>query len=80
MTVMMTSLMNFFCYTYIFQTILPYLLFYRIDMNSTIWVKKRLQHWSFPVNIAKFLRTTFLKESRWWLFLFYHQKKGVKHG
>ena len=28
-------------------------------------LKKRLWHWCFPVNFAKFLRTTFLKELLW---------------
>ena len=32
-------------------------------------LKKRLQHRSFPVNIAKFLRTPFLQNTSGWLFL-----------
>ena len=32
------------------------------------FVKKRLQHSYFPVDIAKFLRTAFSTE-HWWLFL-----------
>ena len=31
--------------------------------------KKRLWQWYFPVNFAKFLRTTFLTEHLWWLLL-----------
>ena len=33
------------------------------------FIKKRLQHRFFPVNIAKFLRTTFFIEHLWWLLL-----------
>ena len=32
------------------------------------FIKKRLQHWCFPVNIAKFLRTHVLKNIREQLF------------
>ena len=31
--------------------------------------RKTLQHRSFPVNVAKFLRTAFFIEHLWWLFL-----------
>ena len=34
------------------------------------FIKKRLQHRCFPVNIAKFLKTGFSIEHLWWLFLF----------
>ena len=34
------------------------------------FIKKRLQHRCFPVNIAKFLRTVFFIEHHWWLLLF----------
>ena len=33
------------------------------------FIKKRLQRRFFPVNIAKFLRTTFFIEHLWWLLL-----------
>ena len=33
------------------------------------FIKKKLQHRCFPVNIAKFFRTTFFKEHLRWLFL-----------
>ena len=33
------------------------------------FVKKKLRHTCFPVNIAKFLRTSFFTEHLWWLFL-----------
>ena len=32
-------------------------------------LKKRLWHWCFPVNFAKFLRTAFFTEHLWWLLL-----------
>ena len=32
-------------------------------------LKKRLWHWCFPVNFAKFLRTPFYTEHLWWLLL-----------
>ena len=32
-------------------------------------LKKRLWHRCFPVNFAKFLRTSFIKEHLWWLLL-----------
>ena len=34
-------------------------------------LKKRLWHSCFPVNFAKFLRTSFLTEHLWWLLLKY---------
>ena len=33
------------------------------------FIKKKLQPWCFPANIAKFLRTPFFTEHPWWLFL-----------
>ena len=33
-------------------------------------LKKRLWHRCFPVNIAKFLRTSFLTGHLWWLLLY----------
>ena len=37
--------------------------------NAAILLKKRLQHWHFPVNFVKFWRTPFSIEHHWWLFL-----------
>ena len=39
-------------------------------LKSCNFIKKRLQHRCFPVNIAKFLRTVFFIEHHWWLLLF----------
>ena len=36
------------------------------------FIKKRLQHSCFPVNIAKFLRTDLFKEYFWWLLLSFY--------
>ena len=33
------------------------------------FIKKRLSHSCFPLNIAKFLRVAFFKEHLWWLLL-----------
>ena len=38
-------------------------------LRPVISLKKRLWHRCFPVNIAKFIRTPFLKEHLWWLLL-----------
>ena len=38
-------------------------------LRAYIFIKKRLQHRHFPVNITKFLRTAFFKEHPWWLLL-----------
>ena len=35
------------------------------------FINKKLQHRCFPVNIAKFLRTTFFIEHLWWLLLYF---------
>ena len=37
---------------------------------SVTLLKKRLWHGCFPVNVAKFLRTPFLKEHLLWLLLY----------
>ena len=37
------------------------------DFQAYKFIKKRLQHRCFPVNIAKFLRTAFFIEHLWWL-------------
>ena len=48
-------------------------LLFNIGVQACKFIKKRIQHWCFPVNNAKFLRTTFLIEQLfliehpWWL-------------
>ena len=39
------------------------------DPQGCNFIKKRLQHRCFPLNIAKFLRTAFFIEDLWWLLL-----------
>ena len=39
------------------------------QQSSSNFIKKRFQHKRFPVKLAKFLRTTFLKNQSWWLLL-----------
>ena len=41
----------------------------KLQARSATLLKKRLWHRCFPVNFAKFLRTTFFKEYFWWLLL-----------
>ena len=41
-------------------------------VNTLLFTKKRLQHRYFPVNIAKFLRTAFLKNIWKWFLLYNH--------
>ena len=41
-----------------------------LGLKACNFIKKRLQHRCFPVNIAKFLRTAFSIEHLWWLLLF----------
>ena len=38
-------------------------------MRPATLLKKRIWHWCFPVNFAKFLRTPFLTKYLWWLLL-----------
>ena len=38
-------------------------------MRPATLVKKRLWHWRFPLNFAKFLKTPFFIEHIWWLLL-----------
>ena len=40
------------------------------DLKASNFIKKILQHKCFPVNIRKFLRTTFSMENLWWLLWF----------
>ena len=51
------------------QTICQLLLTIDLGLRPAILLKKRLQHGSFPVNMAKFLRTPILKNTREWLLL-----------
>ena len=44
-------------------------------LQACKFINKRLQHRRFPVNIAKFLKTTFLKEHLWGLLLYFGQFK-----
>ena len=44
------------------------LFFNKVSFPSTL-LKRRLRHWCFPVNFAKFLRTPFYIEHLWWLLL-----------
>ena len=39
------------------------------DLKACHFIKKRLQHRCFPVNIAKILKTAFFIEHLWWLLL-----------
>ena len=39
------------------------------SQSSATFLKKRLWHRCFPVNFAKFFRTTFFIEHLWWLLL-----------
>ena len=41
-------------------------------LQACNFIKKRLQHWCLPANIAKFLRTAFFMEHLWWLVLKMH--------
>ena len=54
-----------------------------IKLQASAWsfIKKRLWHGGFPVNFAKFLRTTFLQNSSGRLFLnrYYHVAEGLKY-
>ena len=40
-----------------------------LGLQSCDFVKRRLQHRCFPVNITNFLRTSFFIEHLWWLLL-----------
>ena len=42
-------------------------------------LKKRLWHRCFPVNFAKFLRTTFFTEHLWWLLLSLSKQKQTQN-
>ena len=49
------------------------------SLKDCNYIKKRLQHGCFPVNIAKFLRTAFLTEHLRWLLLYFRHYKTRKH-
>ena len=52
------------------KTPVPESLFNEVaGLRSATLLKKRLWHRCFPVNFAKFLRTPFIIEHVWWLFL-----------
>ena len=51
------------------NTVLESLLNKVAGLEARKSVKRRLQHWCFPVNIVKFLRTAFSIEQLWWLLL-----------
>ena len=51
------------------RPVLEYLSNKVVGFKAGNFIKKRLQHRCFPVNIAKVLRTTFLIEHLRWLFL-----------
>ena len=38
-------------------------------LKACNFIKKRLQHWCFPVNIAKLFKNSFFIEHLWWLLL-----------
>ena len=40
-----------------------------VGLKPATFLKKKLRHTCFHVNFAKFLRTPFLSEPFWWLFL-----------
>ena len=44
-------------------------------LQARKFINKRIQHRRFPVNIAKFLKTSFLKEHLWGLLLYFGQFK-----
>ena len=47
----------------------PFLIKLQAWMKTYHFIKKRLQHRCFPVNIRKFLITSFFTEHLWWLLL-----------
>ena len=54
-----------------------------VGLKACNFIKKRLQHRCFPLNIAKFLKTAFFIEHLYWLLLFmlvlcsYFEEKAV---
>ena len=49
------------------------------SLKDCNYIKERLQHGCFPVNIAKFLRTAFLTEHLRWLLLYFRHYNTRKH-
>ena len=48
-------------------------------LHAWDFIKKRLQYRCFPVNIAKFLRTAFIKQHLRWLLLFVKKLTGLNY-
>ena len=55
-----------------------YLNLYMVYPTDCNFMKNRLQHRCFPVNIAKFLRTAFFTEHFRWLFLYFRHYSSRK--
>ena len=55
-----------------------YLNLYMVYPTDCNFMKNRLQHRCFPVNIAKFLRTAFFTEHLRWLFLYFRHYSSRK--
>ena len=46
-------------------------------MSPATLLKRRLWHWCFPMNFAKFVRTPLVTEHLWWLLLKIYRKRKV---
>ena len=58
------------CLRFHFKTSVVEFLFNTVaGLKAHNFIKKKLRHRCFPLNTAKFLRTTFFTEHLWWLFL-----------
>ena len=65
-----SRLQMFFKISVLKKTSVAEFLFNKVTaLKARNFIKKKLQHRCFPVNIAKFLRTTFFTEHLKWLFL-----------
>ena len=60
-------------------TVLESLLNKVVDLTDCNFIKKRLQHWCFPVNFAKFLRKAFFTKHFWWLLLYFRDYSTRRH-
>ena len=49
-----------------------------LSLSMQLYWKKRFLHRCFPVNFVKFLRTSFLTEHLWWLFLVLQHRCSYK--
>ena len=47
------------------------------DLKASNFIKKKLQHRCFPVNMAKFLRTAFLWNTSGGCFWFHHRNINI---